>query len=556
MKRIISILLTISLLASALMCLVSCKFEKDDDDRTSSKKDKKHSYISQEQKNTWHDKLYALLLKSDIHDSELGLLGSYAAGLMDFDFDNTPELVLAYHGGSMGNLPLEIYDINTGEKLADYDSSIYNENNTACIYVAQKDSEYVILSETAFRIPPLDSASFISTISADKDSDFIKSTNLFYKETFDNETSTIYKHLGQSVDKDEYDEKYQQFLEDYKKIDGTQLQLFQWSTFGKLEWTDLGEKEGVDPESRQDLVKKMTFALLHSSQKFIEYDIIDNAESNEELTDSQESENTETETKTELSEKYPDVPKALESILDAYIEIAYLNRYEGYHSREKIEDAKYPGVTSDQLDCIFNSLMDGWRNGGYGYYAGYAAKDINGDGINELFLTDVEYSIYAMFTLANGEIISHYFDFSFHKSVTRIDKNGNFYYSDYGKGESIQYEISRLGTDGNLYRTVFGHYDMTGFGDPEVYNYFSASEIEISDSLIDFSKIDSDRLTDEEYNGIFTAYIISDEEYNSLVSAYREAIEKLKVFGYDPNEEAIKAIGLKFHQVIIEDQRK
>ena len=83
---------------------------------------------------------------------------------------------------------------------------------------------------------------------------------------------------------------------------------------------------------------------------------------------------------------------------------------------------------------------------------------------------------------------------------------------------------------------------MTGFGDPEVYNYFSASEIEISDSLIDFSKIDSDRLTDE--------------EYNSLVTAYREAIEKLKVFGYDPNEEAIKAIGLEFHQVIIEDQRK
>jgi hypothetical protein len=60
--------------------------------------------------------------------------------------------------------------------------------------------------------------------------------------------------------------------------------------------------------------------------------------------------------------------------------------------------------------------------------------------------------------------------------------------------------------------------------------------------LIDFSKIDSDRLTDE--------------EYNSLVTAYREAIEKLKVFGYDPNEEAIKAIGLEFHQVIVEDQRK
>ncbi len=248
--------------------------------------------------------------------------------------------------------------------------------------------------------------------------------------------------------------------------------------------------------------------------------------------------NTENEIKAELSEKYPDVPKAFDKILDAYVEIAYLNRYVAYLSRDMVEDAKYPEVTSAQLDCIFNSLMDGWHNGGYGYYAGYAAKDINGDGIGELFLTDVEYSIYAMFTLVNGEIVSHYFDFSYHKRVTRIDANGNFYYSDYGKGESEWYEISRLGADGNLYRTIFGHYDMTGFGDPEVYNYYCAPE----NSLIEIPNVDCDRLTDE--------------EYYDLVVAYNKAVKKLEVNGHDPNEEAIKAIGLEFHQVIIEDQRK
>lgn len=546
MKRLIAIILSLLFIFS----LSACDLSNEDTEKETSttqqgslEEESAYKFISQEKRNDWKDKLFAILSSCDIYDIELGMFGSISAGLMDFDLDNTPELVLAYPGGSMGNLPLEIYDIDTGEKL---NKSYSDVSNNACIYVAQKDNEFVVISESGYRIPSIDSVSFISILSTDRDaeSNFIKHTNLFSIETTDDQANIIYEYQGKPVEKSVYDEKYQQFLEDYKKIKETQIQLIEWSSLGKLEWKDFGYKEGVDPESRIALAEKMADALVNSSQKFIEYDICENVEQSSESTDSQEIEITETEveTKTELSEKYPDVPKELESILDTYIEIAYLNRYEGYHSRDKIEDAKYPGVTSDQLDCIFNSLMDGWRNGGYGYYAGYAAKDINGDGINELFLTDVEYSIYAMFTLANGEIISHYFDFSFHKSVTRIDKNGNFYYSDYGKGESIQYEISRLGTDGKLYRTVFGHYDMTGFGDPEVYNYFSASEIEISDSLIDFSKIDSDRLTDE--------------EYNSLVTAYREAIEKLKVFGYDPNEEAIKAIGLEFHQVIVEDQRK
>ena len=546
MKRLIAIILSLLFIFS----LSACDLSNEDTEKETSttqqgslEEESAYKFISQEKRNDWKDKLFAILSSCDIYDIEFGMFGSISAGLMDFDLDNTPELVLAYPGGSMGNLPLEIYDIDTGEKL---NKSYSDVSNNACIYVAQKDNEFVVISESGYRIPSIDSVSFISILNTDRDaeSNFIKHTHLFSIETTDDQANIIYEYQGKPVEKSVYDEKYQQFLEDYKKIKETQIQLIEWSSLGKLEWKDFGYKEGVDPESRIALAEKMADALVNSSQKFIEYDICENVEQSSESTDSQEIEITETEveTKTELSEKYPDVPKELESILDAYTEIAYLNRYEGYHSREKIEDAKYPGVTSDQLDCIFNSLMDGWRNGGYGYYAGYAAKDINGDGINELFLTDVEYSIYSMFTLANDEIISHYFNFYHHESVTRIDKNGNFYYSDYGKGESIQYEISHLGTDGKLYRTVFGHYDMTGFGDPEVYNYFSASEIEISDSLIDFSKIDSDRLTDE--------------EYNSLVTAYREAIEKLKVFGYDPNEEAIKAIGLEFHQVIVEDQRK
>ncbi len=365
MKRLISILLTISLLASALMCLGSCNSENDDDDSTSSKKDKKHSYISQEQKNTWYDKLHALLLKSDIHDSDHGILGSYAAGLMDFNLDNTPELILAYHGGSMGNLPLEIYDINTGEKLANYDSSMYDKNNTACIYVARKNNEYVVLSEKAFRIPPLDSVSFISIISSGENSDFINSTNLFYKETTDNETNIMYEYQGQSVDKDEYDEKYQQFLEEYEKIEETQLQLFKWSAFGKLEWKDLDGKEGVDPESRQSLVNKMTFALLHSSQKFIRYknQTTNNSTSEDILEETSIAETTPPIEDTD--NEYLDVPKEYRPILTAYKKMAIRKNEIGSTIVVVAED--YPELNEQQFTYLRYFAGD-YNSFGMGYF--------------------------------------------------------------------------------------------------------------------------------------------------------------------------------------------
>lgn len=494
-----------------------------------------HKFITNEEKNAWHDKLYSVLLNCDIYDSELDVLGSFAAGLMDFDLDNTPELVLAYHGGSMGNLPLEIYDIKTGEKL-----SHFNASNNACIYVAQKGNEYFILSETAFRISPMDSASSISIILANKnfDSDFINFTNLFFKETIDNKTSIIYEYQGQPVEKDEYDEKYKQFLEEYKKIEETQIQLFEWSTFGKLEWKDFGYKEGVDPESRQKLAQQMADALISSSQQFIRYE-----KSNNQYQPNEENKLPETSNNQEPPNKESNlnnIPAEFHDIIDAYVKIANLTRYEGCTTRSSINDKDYPKVSKEHLDIIFNSLMDDWYI--YGYFAGYAIKDINGDGIPELFLTDVEYTIYAVFTLVNGEIVSHYFSFDHNRTATKIDASGIFYTYNYGKGECVWYKILCLGQDGNLHGTTFGHYDMTGFGYPDIYNYYYTSDVDLSCSLIEFPQVDGNRLTNE--------------EYNYLVTAYNEAIKKLDVDGLNPNYDIINAIGLEFHQVIIKDLRK
>ena len=49
--------------------------------------------------------LTAILSKTEIHDDyEPGIPGSCAVGLMDLDFDHSPEVLAAYAGGSIMRL--------------------------------------------------------------------------------------------------------------------------------------------------------------------------------------------------------------------------------------------------------------------------------------------------------------------------------------------------------------------------------------------------------------------------------------------------------------------
>ena len=136
-----------------------------------------------------------------------------------------------------------------------------------------------------------------------------------------------------------------------------------------------------------------------------------------------------------------------------------------------------------------------------------------------------------MFTLVNGELVSHYFSFYNRYSSVAIDASGCFYIKDFGKGECEWYQILQLDANGEFYGTEFGHYDMTGFGDPDVYNY----QINISASY-------GDRL--------------SDEEYNKLVTSYNEALKNLDPDGCGQPNHVTSSVELEFYQVITEDLRK
>lgn len=321
---------------------------------------------------------------------------------MDLDFDNTPEVILAYNGGSMGNLPLEIYDLNTGEKLGSYYSfSRYGEKDNVYLCVAQKGDEYVIIEKSSIRITDADYVQSVGTVKADRnsESDYLQVSPLF---SIGNEGDIItYKYMGQTVEKAEYDALYQQFLTDCVVIEETQLQLIKWESFGKLEWKDFGYKEGIDPESHRKLAKKMADALINSSQQFIKYDISDNAETNEELTDSQETESTEannTETETETETAYDIIPAEYTAILDAYVKMAtYKNET---NSIEGINSWDYPELSQENFVSLRTHTK---KYNSYGM--GYFLYDINLDGIQELIFSHwgggslSPYCIYMIFTL-------------------------------------------------------------------------------------------------------------------------------------------------------------
>ena len=114
----------------------------------------------------------------------------------------------------------------------------------------------MILSEGALRIPDLGWIKLINVLpkSIDSQSRYLMTENLF-AESVSNEVE-YYEHNGKIIEKSQYDEYYQTFLDEYKKIESTQIQLIKWSS--------------IESENRNELVEKMADALIHTSQDFID----------------------------------------------------------------------------------------------------------------------------------------------------------------------------------------------------------------------------------------------------------------------------------------------
>jgi len=252
MKKILLLLLCGILIFNVASC--NRNDDPEETDGTEGITASKYTFISYEEKCTWKSKLTAVLSKIEIHD-EPGIPGSFAIGLMDINFDNSPEVFAAHAGGSMGNVFIEIYDLDSGEQLISYDAAHWEDSENIYLCVADKNGEYVVLSEGALR-NDIGWMKLIDLLPKNIDSQAVYlMTESLFAEALSNEAEH-YEYKGNIVDKSQYDEYYRIFLDEYNKIESTQIQLIKWSS--------------IEAENRNELVEKMADALINTSQDFID----------------------------------------------------------------------------------------------------------------------------------------------------------------------------------------------------------------------------------------------------------------------------------------------
>ena len=253
MKKILLLLLCGILIFNAVSC--NRNDAPEETDGTEGITAAKYTFISREEKSAWKTKLSAVLSKTEIHEYEPGIPGSFAIGLMDINFDNSPEVFAAHAGGSMGNVFIEIYDLDSGEQLISYNAAHWEDSGNIYLCVADKNGEYVVLSEGALR-NDIGWMKLIDLLPKNIDSQAVYlMTESLFAEALSNEAEH-YEYKGNIVDKSQYDEYYRIFLDEYNKIESTQIQLIKWSS--------------IEAENRNELVEKMADALINTSQDFID----------------------------------------------------------------------------------------------------------------------------------------------------------------------------------------------------------------------------------------------------------------------------------------------
>jgi hypothetical protein len=223
--------------------------------------DSKTAFIPQSEKDTYKEKLTAILSATKKSSYTLGSFSAFGAGLMDINFDNVPEVLVAYPGGSMGNVFIEVYDLETGEEICTYNMAHYNSPYNIYMCVAEHTGGYVILTEGSYRDgPELGMIHVFGILSQERDHDHLSGKNLFAES----EDVSYYQYNGENVSKEEYERQFGKFTMEYDKIEETQMIIVQWSDVG----FDYEQSDGSDIDF---YAEKLAEALLGSGQEFIEY---------------------------------------------------------------------------------------------------------------------------------------------------------------------------------------------------------------------------------------------------------------------------------------------
>ena len=214
--------------------------------------------LSQEVKNTWKSDLIAILSEVDVWDPENSIPGSHAVGLMDLNFDNLPEVLVAWPGGSMGNVHIAIYDLKSHHQILTYNAGHYNDDEIR-LYVAEVMGSYVILAEGSLRDPECGWGRMIDRLPTElkSESGYLRPQNLFTQSDHANTNGDgPYFIQGESVSQNQYEEEYEKFLTDYTELAFSEIHMIHWFTL------DLSDKDGI--------AERMADALIQSPQIFLD----------------------------------------------------------------------------------------------------------------------------------------------------------------------------------------------------------------------------------------------------------------------------------------------
>ena len=255
MKKLLSIFLCLIFICS----IVSCDTKENLSDNEKSENTLKetdvvenipYTFISEQERLSWKDKIItALYVANPYGEIEPGILG---AALMDLNFDNTPELIVVGSGGSMGNVYIAAYNIESGEKMCDllYTPHYQDWNNVYFCLHRNNDGNYILVNEGSLR----DGLEWY-TITSKLTEDFKFDT--LFEEVKTSDDDSKYYFDGNEVDKAEFEKQKELFKNDYKAVTETQLKIIYW--------------DSIEFETKSEAISKMADKLVNSDQQFIDF---------------------------------------------------------------------------------------------------------------------------------------------------------------------------------------------------------------------------------------------------------------------------------------------
>ena len=164
-----------------------------------------------------------------------------------------PELILAYTGGSMGNVCIVAYDIESGQRLCFLGETPHYQDCysiSLCVHKNQ-DGNYMLMNKGALR-DGLEWYDLTSALTGQFQFDV-----LFEKVSSSRDNSSRYYCKGEEVTQIEFETQLVRFEQIYVEIPETQIRIIHW--------------DDLDTSDKDTALAAMADALIGSEQQFVNY---------------------------------------------------------------------------------------------------------------------------------------------------------------------------------------------------------------------------------------------------------------------------------------------